>query len=341
MFLLAWVSFFLLGAACFACLHVYLRGRRGEERLQLDLVESTCRGWESRRQVLRHEIRGGNHQLARTMRLYETARDICAALEEEELFARFRENLRKFIPYDRCYIADEAPVVLSSDPARRVFPLESQGLFLGALVVEGAREEADPFPEVLVRPFVLGLRRARLYRIVQELAITDALTGLYTRRYALGRLTEELDRCEHHRLTLAVLMIDVDDFKGCNDRFGHLVGDAVLREIGGCIRESVREVDMLARYGGEEFLVLAPATSKDSAALVAERIRSAMQDRTIRAYDERLKITVSIGVASFPADATRPEDLVRRADEAMYRAKRLGKNRVVVWESGEGPCGRE
>jgi diguanylate cyclase (GGDEF)-like protein len=334
MFLLAWVSFLLSATACFVCLYAHLRERRGEERLHLDLVESTCQGWENRRQVLRQEIRGGNHQLARTMRLYETARDICAALEEEELFARFRENLRKFISYDRCYIADEAPVAHSSDPVRRVFPLESQGLFLGALVVEGSREEGSPFPEALVRPFVLGLRRARLYRIVQELAITDALTGLYTRRYALGRLSEELRRCEHHRLSLAVLMIDVDDFKSCNDRFGHLVGDAVLREIGGCIRESVREVDMLARYGGEEFLVVAPVTSKDSALFVAERIRTAMQDRTIRAYDERLKITVSIGVASFPGDAARPEDLVRRADEAMYRAKRLGKNRVAATESG-------
>ena len=181
---------------------------------------------------------------------------------------------------------------------------------------------------ILDSQLALQLKKVSLYESVEKLSITDGLTEIYLRRYFIDRLSEEIERSRRLKLKFSILMIDIDRFKNCNDKYGHMVGDAVLREIASIIKNNVREIDLLARYGGEEFTVLLPETGRKGALHVAERIRKACEDRLISAYDENLKFTVSIGVSVYPEDAKDSEPLIEKADETMYRSKQEGRNRV-------------
>jgi two-component system cell cycle response regulator len=163
-------------------------------------------------------------------------------------------------------------------------------------------------------------------------AITDALTGLYNHRYLHERLSEELHRAREHQRPISVLFCDLDHFKGYNDTRGHSAGDAVLREVAHVIEQSVRNIDIAARYGGEEFVVLLVETGREAALAVAERIRERIRAAGFTAND--VPLTVSIGVAGYPDDADRREDLLNRADSAMYLAKRRGRDQVATFGDG-------
>jgi len=277
------------------------------------------------------ELSRANSSLTKTVKIYEAARDICASLEEGALFTRFKEDLKKMMDYEDCRLLPREAFDATLAQGAAVFPLVVQDTCLGYLVISGISLDEQPYLGILAAQFALGLKRARLYKIIQELAITDSVTGLFTRRYAMDRLSEEFLRSQEHRLPLSILMIDADNFKECNDKFGHLVGDMVLNEIGRRIKENVREVDMVSRFGGEEFLVFAPNTSKESATLFAERIRKSIEGSFIRAYDEKVHLTVSVGVASYPEDTAHCQDLIGKSDQALYRAKKSGKNKVCVF----------
>lgn len=214
--------------------------------------------------------------------------------------------------------------------AATAFPLLMDGALQGFLAVERLCPDDVERCGILVSQFALALRRIRLYERVQELAIRDGLTGVFVRRHFLARLQEEVARAARHESPLAFLMVDLDHFKLVNDTHGHLAGDTVLRELAALLRTQVRDVDLVGRYGGEEFGIGLLDTGPGPAQVVAERIRQAVAAATFRAYDERLAITVSIGVAGFPRDAADAADLVERADAAMYQAKEAGRNRVSV-----------
>lgn len=192
------------------------------------------------------------------------------------------------------------------------------------------KTECREYSSILDSQLALQLKKVSLYESVEKLSITDGLTEIYLRRYFIDRLSEEIERSRRLKLKFSILMIDIDHFKNCNDRYGHMVGDAVLREIASIVKNNVREIDLTARYGGEEFSVLLPETGRDGALHVAERIRRACEGRLISAYDENLKFTVSIGISIYPEDARDPEPLIEKADEAMYRSKQEGRNRASV-----------
>lgn len=184
-------------------------------------------------------------------------------------------------------------------------------------------------------PIIDGLanlqsKRIDLYQKVLQLAITDALTGVYVRRHFLERCNEELARARHQNLSLAILMLDIDHFKDINDRFGHLVGDVVLKEIARLITSNLREIDLLARYGGEEFVIALVDTPLDMAVVVAERIRKTIETTPVYAYDETIRATISIGVAVYPKDSALLDGLIGAADKALYKAKQKGRNQVCV-----------
>jgi diguanylate cyclase (GGDEF)-like protein len=175
----------------------------------------------------------------------------------------------------------------------------------------------------------VSLQNLRLHERVQRLAATDELTGLLNHRRLQETLAQGVRDAERYRVPLALVMLDIDDFKQVNDRYGHQQGDDVLRAVAGVIRSSVRETDLPARYGGEELAIVLPHIDLDGAVALAERIREAIAALRIRPRDGGvLTVTASLGVASLDPDAPNSEDLLGAADAALYRAKRAGKNRV-------------
>ncbi|MDF1501677.1 diguanylate cyclase [Roseisolibacter sp. H3M3-2] len=183
---------------------------------------------------------------------------------------------------------------------------------------------------VMQRAQVIETTRADNARL-EQLATRDPLTQLLNRRALTERLTTEMERALRYDHSVALLLIDLDHFKRVNDTHGHLVGDAVLRDVSELLLGVARSVDVVGRYGGEEFLVVLPETDDDGAAAFAERIRERVEAHAFRPWDEdrELRMTASIGVASFPAARIESvEDLFARADAALYRAKADGRNRV-------------
>ncbi len=210
------------------------------------------------------------------------------------------------------------------------FPLFVGDNMSAILAIEGASRFSYGRFRILVPQVALEFRKVDLYEQVQKLSIVDGLTEVFLRRYLMERLEEEVDRARRLSLSFSVGMVDVDHFKQCNDKYGHLVGDAVLKKIAERLKSSVREVDMIARYGGEEFCIVLPETDKKSAKMVAERLRKSIETKEIKAFDENVRMTVSAGISTFPEDGENVATLVDKADTALYKAKRKGRNRVCV-----------
>lgn len=168
-----------------------------------------------------------------------------------------------------------------------------------------------------------------IYERTERSAVTDGLTGLYNHVYFLGALRRELQRARRHDTRLALVMLDLDNFKRLNDSRGHLEGDKVLMKTAASVRESLREMDVAARYGGEEFAVILPDTLRAGGYVVAERIRRRVEERFGRRRGST-PVTVSGGVACFPEDAASAEELIQRADAGLYRSKAGGKNRITL-----------
>jgi diguanylate cyclase (GGDEF)-like protein len=168
--------------------------------------------------------------------------------------------------------------------------------------------------------------------ILEQLSITDHLTGLYNRRFLKRRMEEELARSVRHNLNLTVMLIDLDHFKIYNDLCGHLAGDRALKRTAKILSDTARQMDVVTRYGGEEFCIILPGTSKKESIFVAERIRREIEGEEFP-HEENLplgRLTASIGIASFPEDGTTEASLVKSADVALYRAKSEGRNRVII-----------
>ncbi len=260
-------------------------------------------------------------------------------------------------------VAGLAPAIAAAaDGSRLVVPFVSGGAAEGLLDVRtGAGLVSDDdeveLLQILASQAAAALANATLYRTLERQAITDGLTGLYNHRYFYERLNQEVARAQRYGLPLSLLMIDIDDFKHFNDRFGHPAGDLVLTEVGRILGSNLRAgIDIAARYGGEEFTIVLPNTARDGAHVVgarlarrlsalpgapppndegaetvSERIRVSVAGSSLPGMGDDTRITVSIGVACFPGAAGGPGELVRNADKALYVAKRLGKNRVEVF----------
>ena len=210
-------------------------------------------------------------------------------------------------------------------------PLWSEQKPIGILIADDLPPDQLDTLSIVANQLALQLARVHLYQQVEALAVTDTLTGLFVRRYFLELASEELARAKRHGLSCAFLMADLDHFKSKNDTYGHLVGDVVLREVSQLLRTNLRGIDLIARYGGEELMLLLIETGPEQALPIAERLRQLVEVHPIRAYDETLTQTVSIGVACYPEDGGELQELVDCADQALYAAKRSGRNRVSRW----------
>jgi diguanylate cyclase (GGDEF)-like protein len=219
-------------------------------------------------------------------------------------------------------------------------PLMMYGGAEGVIAVQSSRpgafrEDHQRLLESLGLQIAAALQNAHLY----ELAMVDGLTGLFMRRYFDARIEEEIERSKRYGTPFSVVMMDVDDFKKLNDTHGHLIGDRVLRSIANTVKAQLRGVDTAARYGGEEVAVILPRSDLMAAYNVGERIRAAIAESRITTDGDEpqvLSVTASLGIASFPeSKAANAVDLLDRADRALYRAKKTGKNRVELFWSDE------
>jgi diguanylate cyclase (GGDEF)-like protein len=225
---------------------------------------------------------------------------------------------------------DFVPVLVAShksETAERV-----RGLQLGA--DDYLARPCEP-AELLARAKALLRNKAahdkirKLQQSLEQMVVSDPLTGLHNRRYLMDRITQEIQRADRHGEPMAFAMLDLDGFKPINDQFGHVVGDKVLRAVGNAIARCVRVSDIAARYGGDEFAIILPQTPPEGAMRVCERVLRAISE--LKLQDENgveANVTASLGLAYYPAeDIETPEDLVQSADGALYGAKRSGKNR--------------
>jgi diguanylate cyclase (GGDEF)-like protein len=201
---------------------------------------------------------------------------------------------------------------------------------IGVLTITSPREGAFNQEDMELLRFIattmaLDIDNARLRR----LAVTDPLTEAYNREFLQQYLPQAIESAHARGEPLAVAMVDVDHFKDVNDSFGHAVGDHVLADVARRLRAGIRVGDLLVRYGGEEFLALLPGAGTERAIEIAERMRARLEDDPIVVERRSIAVRVSVGVAELRSVDT-PDDIVRRADEAMYAAKRQGRNRVEV-----------
>lgn len=213
----------------------------------------------------------------------------------------------------------------------------TNGTFLGSQRIDVCEirpnDRIQLGPHVILRFAITDDAEEELQRRLYESSTRDGLTRLYNRKYFTERLTAEVAYSRRHKVKLAVLLLDLDDFKQINDTHGHPAGDMVLRLVSAQMQRVLRVEDLVARYGGEEFVILARSTGKTEAVRLAERIREAVGELEIPVSPERsLKVTVSMGVAALPDVAPEggPNELIALADARLYKAKAEGKNRVVA-----------
>ena len=262
---------------------------------------------------------------------------LASALDPEQLRRVIVESAVEATQADGgLVIAEDGSVVETGDvvtgPERLEFELTAGRRSFGRLLLFGSDFDVEERMTAasLAGQAVVALENARLHRIVERQALVDGLTGLANRRQADETLASELARAERLGGPVALILADVDDFKAVNDRYGHPTGDMVLRDLAATLRETVREIDTAARWGGEEFAVILPGTDLDGAAQVAERLRVALSEREILSTDGvPLHVTASFGAAASTGSTTVAQ-LVEAADEALYRAKRAGKDRVYA-----------
>ncbi|PKK89736.1 MAG: hypothetical protein CVV64_13105 [Candidatus Wallbacteria bacterium HGW-Wallbacteria-1] len=234
----------------------------------------------------------------------------------------------RFKPYSDSWMNEELRNLAS-------VPLMGEGEILGVINVANKSAAGRGFTESDVatlekaaRQVAIALQKSRLY----ELAITDGLTQLYIHRYFQARMDNEIVRARRYSGSVCLLLFDIDHFKNFNDTWGHQVGDKVIRIVADALRSGHREsVDVPARYGGEEFALIMPEVDLEGALLVAERLRQKVEKSTLSHNGQSLHVTISLGIARFPDHASTKEELIARADEALYRSKDNGRNQTTVY----------
>lgn len=237
-------------------------------------------------------------------------------------------------------LTKDSGYIISENRKTGVFPLFNGKEILGCIVANSTIDKLSPneieYIYQLTKQSSITIERANAYAEVLKHATLDALTGLNNRRQFEVRLKQEYASAKRQKHPLCSIMLDIDFFKSINDTYGHAAGDKVLQTIANVIKEQLREYDIASRYGGEEFCILLPQTKIEEANIVAQRLRAAVEKTTIETFIEKeaqnknINVTISIGLSQLK-DTDLAEDLYKRADKALYEAKKRGRNRVIVY----------
>jgi len=230
----------------------------------------------------------------------------------------------------------DTQTLIPNAQAVMIVPMISHNQTHGLLVAESS--QADYYSErdvqmltIVARSAALAIENSELHKRMEELTTIDELTETYNYRYFVQKLQEEKKRALRYDVPVSIIMVDIDWFKKLNDTYGHEIGNIVLRDLSRIVKKCIRDVDIFARYGGEEFVIILPQTPQGEASQIGERIREQVEKNVIDAGPVgKLKITVSVGVSSFPENGRSQEELVSVADQALYRAKGSGKNLVCT-----------
>lgn len=282
--------------------------------------------------------------LEQNLDLYISTREDAGSLANEQLVQKIRGGLEKLIPVS--FTSTEVIVRSEGQPLPRsengrvglerdvCTLLHQERRTAGLLLLARAEPPFGASEEEILGIFstqislLLDMIHAR--QRIENLADTDELTGIWNRRYFRRQLSWECERARTFNVPLSLLLFDIDEFKEINDSFGHVVGDVVLSELCGAVREALRPTDTLARFGGDEFAVILPHTDRARAVTVAERLLARVRSLTIPTDEEgAIRCSVSIGLAELEPGDAGATDLIRRADEQLYHSKRHGKNRYT------------
>ena len=240
----------------------------------------------------------------------------------EDIKKDFRFSEERFVGYERLFRSVISCPLMEGSKVIGILRLEAQKPY--TYTSEDLR-----LLDIICDIGAVSLENSTLYKQTLDLAIKDGLTGLYLRRYFLDRLKEEVSHCLRNKAVCSFLMIDVDNFKNYNDEYGHTAGDMVLKSISRVLLNFTGG-GIACRYGGEEFSILLPDVSRKDAVKIAENIRKAVKKEDIELRRIKTHVTLSIGVAGFPEDAGFQDELILKADERLYKAKRAGKDKVIA-----------
>jgi diguanylate cyclase (GGDEF)-like protein len=321
-------SLIVLDLLLFILLRIRLNNSLREQERDLGRLQSELKYAENQNLKLKRENAVLEKSVSETVALYDITREICKSLDEAKMFGYFKERLHSYLGVKECkFIKGESLSQEYKDYISLALVIHKKTI--GFLLAGGIMHRDKEKFHILAQQYLLGLKRSVLFQEVQGLTITDSLTQLFNRRYFLLKLNEEFLRSKKYSYNFSFLMIDIDHFKELNDKYGHLAGDAILRESANIIKENIRQVDFMGRYGGEELSVILTETAKAQALQVAERIRLAVEAKRFFVYDEELRVTISIGIASFPQDSSETPTIIEKADQSLYLAKESGRNKVV------------
>jgi diguanylate cyclase (GGDEF)-like protein len=281
--------------------------------------------------------------IEQNLELHVATRTGAESLLNDELVATIRRTLETLIPVS--FMNTEVVVIRETHdlPAAARFDLgpvisallEQERRAAGLVLLSRAEPPFSDREQVVVSIFAtqvaILLETIRTREQIVNLADTDDLTGIWNKRYFRRQLPQEIERARTFNVPLSLLLFDIDEFKLINDSFGHVIGDVVLSELCGVVRETLRPTDILARFGGDEFAIILPHTDAQGACAVAERVLRHVRSLTIPTDEEgAIQCSVSIGIAEFHRDDASANDLIRRADERLYLSKRQGKNRYTA-----------
>ena len=224
---------------------------------------------------------------------------------------------------------------LSVLKSKIIIPITYANKVIGGIALyhkRNARFDSSRVLEIILQELKILMRIKWLYSETKYLAITDGLTGLYNRRYFQQTLDKEFARSKRYKNPLSLAFFDIDHFKSVNDTYGHQFGDKVIAEISKIIRNSLRKTDYVARYGGEEIVLILPETPIGQTMIPIERIRIKIQQHGFICGEKPVQVTVSCGLASIEPDVSTYEDLILRADKALYESKKNGRNQTTIYQ---------